>query len=256
MSRRQAERLLAGRGCARYPGLVALLAEAAGPVRPGELSGESDAVAAFRRLRLAAPSTVDVAVSTMDVAVSAVDVRRPRPLLWRSPAFRLAIAVVLLAAAGTVTVKFMHLPAQTQPIPPVAPSTAPVAGSPSPSGPGPDGRSQRPSPAPTGLPPTGLPPTGLPPSGPATLAGSGTNPRGHGAPTLTAEQTTTGPQDEQVAEAAQLCGVWTDPKTDKATRDQAAQRLRQLMAVLGGPNGMPAFCKERPVGANTDKKGS
>src|SRR5215469_10917544 len=99
MSQRQAERLLTGGGCARYPGLVALLSEAAGPARPGELSGESDATAAFRRLRLAASSTVDVAVPIVD-AVSTVDARRPRPLLWRSTVLRLAIVVVLLAAAG------------------------------------------------------------------------------------------------------------------------------------------------------------
>jgi hypothetical protein len=255
MSRRQAERLLAGGGCARYPGLVALLSDAAGAARPRELSGESDAIAAFRRLRLAPPSTVDVLSTAVDVApssvnvVSTVDVRRPRPLRWRSTVLRLAIVVVLLAVAGTVTIKFMYLPAQMQPAPPVAPSTAPVAGSPSPSASGPAGPSQRLSPTPTGLPPTG----------PAPQAGSGTSTRGRGAPRLAAQQTTTGPQDAQVAEATQLCAVWTDPKTDKATRDRLAQRLRQLMSVLDGPNGLAGFCNKfgsPKVAPKTDKKGS
>jgi hypothetical protein len=166
--------------------------------------------------------------------------------VWRSTVLRLAVIVVLLAAAGTVAVRFMYRPAQMQPVPPVVPSTAPAAGSPSPSASGPAGPSQEPSRA----------PSGLSPSGPTPLAGSRATARGYGSPKLTAEQTTIGPQDGQIAEAAQLCGVWSDPKTDRATRDRAAQRLRQLMAVLDGPNGMPAFCKDLLGAAKSDKKGT
>lgn len=220
---RRAERLLAGGEHAREPGLAALLSEAAGPPRPDELAGEPDAVGAFRRVRSAAPSMLGAAVSTVDIAGR-------RPPLWRSAGVRLAVVVLLLAAAGTVTVRFGYLPARMQPVPPV-PSTAPVAGSPSPSTSGPSGPSYQPS-----------PPTTPAPTGAAPLAAR--SPRPPDAPKLTAQTSTIPVQDADVAEATQLCRVWTDPDTDKATRDAAAQRLHELMAVLGGPNGMPAFCRK------------
>jgi hypothetical protein len=197
----EAERLLAGRPTvAAWTGLAALLSEAAGPARPDELAGEPAAVARFRTVRSGVPSTTP----------STVDTRRRR---WyaaspaRTAALRLGLVVLLLAAAGTLTVTLAYRPARMQP-------PADVSSTPSPSPSSPDageGRGGRPS--------RGASPSGAPGSGPA------------------ASQTTD-------LAAVRLCRVWTDGRQDKATRDQAAEQLGRLIGASGRPNGIPAFCRK------------
>jgi hypothetical protein len=218
----EAERLLAGQstGAARA-GLAALLSEAAAPPRPEELADEAAAVAALRMVRSAPPSTVEL--STPD---------GPGHRRWygrwpaRTAALRVALVVLLLVAVGTVTVKLGYRPARMQSPGNVSSSTP----SPSPSPSSPEaGRGHN-----------GHPSGSAPPGGAPGTAMSTTSP--------TAD----------MAEAVQLCRVWTDAKQDRATRDQAAERLKRLMDAVYGPNGVPAFCRkvldEPPASAPPDAK--
>jgi hypothetical protein len=215
IDRDEADRLLAGEptGVSRA-GLAALLSEAAGPPRPEELTGEAAAVALFRAVRAAAPSTTAAAA----VPPSTVDTRGRRRWYAASPArtaaLRLGLVVVLLAAAGTLTVTLAYRPVRMQPPGNVSSSTAAPAPTPNPSSPANgEGRGGRPSPPPPGGVPGG---TGAP-----AASGNGDD-----------------------ATAIRLCRVWTDARNDKAARDHAAEQLPPLMAALGGPDGVSAFCRK------------
>lgn len=214
IAREDADQLLAGQPAGpSHAGLAALLSDAAAPARRAELAGEADAVAAFRRLRSATPTVADL--STVDVAIEGGRHRLAGPP-WRGATIRLAVALLLLAAAGTASITLAFRPARTQPTPtPVASSSVPA---PSPS----------------------LSPSGLrrqpPPSGPASPSP---------APSPASFGAGTGDQ----ATATQLCEA-LGAATDKATRDRLADQLRRLIDRLDGPNGLPAFCRKL-VGAQS-----
>lgn len=146
IARAESDQLLAGQPVApQHARLAALLSEAAAPPRPEELVGEAEVVAAFRRLRSAAPSTVDGTIVGND--------RRQRVAFppWHGAAVRLAVTV-LLAAAGTATITLGYRPTRMQPSPPQAPSSSVPAPSPSPSTSGttrPTSRPTPPSPTPS-----------------------------------------------------------------------------------------------------------
>ena len=210
IARADADQLLAGQpGGTPHAGLAALLSEAAAPPRPVELAGEAEAVAAFRRLRSATPTMVDL--STVDV-VPGGGRRRTAGPPWRGATIRLAVAVLLLAIAGTASITLAYRPARLQPTPtPVASSSIPAPS---------------PSPSASGLrrPPTLTTPRTTSPS----LA-----------PSPAAVSTGVG----DLALATQLCQEWA-AATDKATRDQVAELLGPLIDRLDGPNGLPAFCRK------------
>ena len=218
IARVDADQLLAGHPAGpSHAGLAAMLAEVSAPPRPEELAGEADAVAAFRRLRSAAPSTVDV--STVDVTLGGGRHRMAWPP-WRGATLRLAIVVLLLAAAGTASITMAYRPARVQPSPTPVASSSVSAPSPGHSS---SGVRQTP-----------------PPSGPVTPSA---------APSPAAFGTgATGISD--LALATQLCQVWT-AATDKAARDLAATQLGPLIERLGGANGLPAFCRKL-VNANAN----
>jgi hypothetical protein len=203
----EADRLLAGQstGTARA-GLVALLSEASGPARATELANEPAAVERFRLVRSAAPP--EPALSTVDNVAG-----RPwyRSSLLRRSVLRLAIAVLLLAAAGTVTVTLGYRPARMQPPSREASSAPPATPSGSPSSP----QAER--------------PRSVLPS--RSAAG-------------TAQSDPLASRTNDLTTAVQLCRVWAAAENDKATRDQVAAALKPLIAATDGPNGVPAFCRK------------
>lgn len=208
IARADADQLLAGHPAGpSHAGLAALLSDAAAPPRPAELAGEADAVAAFHRLRSATPSIVGL--STVDAGFGGH--RRPGGSLWRGTTVRLAIAALLLAIVGTATVTLAFRPAHVQPTP------TPVA-------------SSAPAPNPSLSPSSSIrqqpPPTSRPPS-PSVVHGPAAASTGISDPAL----------------ATHVCEVWITT-TDKATRDQLADRLAPLIDRLDGPNGLPAFCRK------------
>jgi hypothetical protein len=124
----EADQLLAGRSTgATRDGLAALLSEASGPPRPGELADERGAVDGFRQIRDATPAA---ALSTVD---STGHRRWYGPSPARTALLRLAAVALLLTAIGTATVNLGYRPARMQPTPGQGSSSS--APSPSPSSP-------------------------------------------------------------------------------------------------------------------------
>jgi hypothetical protein len=203
ITRAEADQLLAGQPAApSHAGLAALLSHAAAPARPEELIGEADAVDVFRRLRSAAPSIVDL--STVDAARGRHRIAGPP---WRGAAVRLAVAVLLLAGAGTASITLAYRPSRMEPSPPQVPSSSVPDPSPSPS--------------------TG---THRTPDSPAS-------------PSLSPSPASFTARTGDLATATELCRVWTST-TDRAVRDRVAAQLKPLMDRLDGPNGLPAFCRK------------
>jgi hypothetical protein len=211
IARADADQLLAGRPAGHsHAGLAAVLAEASAPPRPAELAREAEAVAAFRRLRSAAPSIVDV--STVEVTAGGGRRRTAGPP-WRGATLRLAIVVLVLAVVGTASITLAYRPVRMQPSPTPAASTSVPAPSPS-----------HPSSVVRRTPPPGGPGTPTTAPSPAAFVTG-----------------TTGISD--LARATQLCQVWA-AAADKAVRDLAATQLGPLIGRLDGPNGLPAFCRK------------
>lgn len=206
ITRAEADQLLAGHSVGTsHAGLAALLSHATAPPRREELIGEAEAVAAFRRLRSVAPSIVDL--STVDMLRPGR--RRVTGPLWRGAAVRLAVAALLLAAAGTASITLAYRPVRMQPSPPQVPSSAVPAPNPSPS---PSSRARQ------------------APSTPAS-------------PSLAPSPASYTSRTGDLAMATELCRAWT-AATDKAARDQLAAQLQPLMDRLDGANGVPAFCRK------------
>jgi len=213
IARAEADQLLAGQPVDQSrAGLAALLSRAAGPPRPQELAGEAEAVAAFRRLRSATPSIVDM--SAVDTAPGGR--RRLAGPPWRGATTRLAVVVLLLAAAGTATVSLTYRPSRMHPSPTLVPASSVPAASPSPSTS--DARWA-----------TGRPPTPSKPPSPASLAVP--------AP----------PSD--LALATQLCQVWTAAEHDKAVRDQAVRAAEAVDRPARRPQRHLGLLREPGQGA-------
>jgi hypothetical protein len=221
ISRRDADRLLdrAPAG-ATNDDLARLLAAAAGPARPGELAGEREAVAAFRR---------EFGRETLTgVAVAARPARRPR----RRVAAVAALSALLLAVGGTAyAASSGRLPDAVQRVvegmfpggdPAPTPSTDPA----SPSG------NAGASPSPTG---------------PASGAASPPAPGGV-APGV------------DVARLTGLCRSWEAVRGNPHSNAISAEDLRVLATAAGGEDRIEAYCAallNRPAQpTNSDRPGN
>jgi hypothetical protein len=222
-----------------YGNLAELLAVAAGPPRPDELTGEASALAAFRATRDGAR---DAAAASREsatppagrathpghavVAQTGPAARRRRPRLAgrtrRAPAMVVALAMVLGGLGATATAAVVTM--SRRPAPTVASTTAPGA---------------RPGPT-TAVLPGGV----TTPTAPSTSAPP--QPRAG----------VTGP-DAPRHDRANLCNAWRSGTGNGATNKQHAQAFQELAQAAGGADRVEGYCRGvTPPAAPKDKGGS
>jgi len=200
---REAERLLtADPDSSAYPGLSHLLAAAAAPPRPDELSGLSRAVAAF-----------EAAGRDDQPTVSAVRVRR---VLARSVAVKVAAGVAVVLFGGTAwAAETGNLPGRSQQH---AHDLFSVLGVPARSA------------APTSAPPT-TPPANIPSPTPASTPIATPSPSVRSTAPGTTSPATPG-----------LCRSWLARQKNPKHKPINVQTLRKLAAAAGGEEHIAAFC--------------